>query len=111
MGRGRCPREQATALGRAQSLGHLRAGAVQLPVHDGSDEGNRSQIQGRWHLLQSLARLGDVLLPVMSDAIQKVLRNGIAAHTKPAGCRVPQLAPMEQRAIVRALALVGWRDS
>ena len=40
----------------ARALGHLRAGAVQLRVHDRSDQGDRPQIQGGRRLLQPLAR-------------------------------------------------------
>ncbi len=51
-------------------VGDLRAGPVQLRVHDGGDERDRAHVQGRRHLQQSLGRLRHVLLRALPDELQ-----------------------------------------
>ncbi len=53
---------EAAALGLAGDVGHLRAGPVQLRVHDRGDEGDHVALPGGRHLHQPLGRLGHVLL-------------------------------------------------
>ena len=75
----------------AGAVGHLRAGAVQLRVHDRGDARDRLAVPGGRHLQQPLGGLGHVLLRALPAEFQDGLGHGPAAHRQSAGSRAARL--------------------
>ncbi len=69
----------------ARVVGHLRAGSVQLRIHDRGHTRDRLAVPGGRHLQQSLGGLRHVLLRALPGEFQGGHRPRPAAHQQPAG--------------------------
>ena len=103
--------QQAAALGDAGAVGDVRAGAVQLRVHDGGDAGDRPAVQGGRRLLATGGRgAGSVTASRARRNFGGSAGWSCRGRRTSAGSGVPQLGRVEQRAAVRAVAAVGRGD-
>ena len=73
-------RQASPPLGDAGVVGDLRAGSLQLRVHDRRDPRDHDALQGGRHLREPLERVGHVFLRALPAEFQGVQRLGSAAN-------------------------------
>ena len=103
--RGHECRQPAAALGQPRSLGHVRARALQLRLHEPGPPRDRREIQGGRHLCESLGTAGGrLLLRSLPAELSRRHRRGAAAHDRSPRFAAPAIPRVEEGATDGALA-------